>query len=92
MRLNIKPDPYFRRDGFNIHTDHYINLSEAALGGPTRIKTLHGEANINIEPGTQDGQEKVFKDFVLNLLRILLINNRACPNCHQTKTKEEITI
>jgi len=62
--LTIKPDPYFRRDGSDIYTDYYINVSEAVLGGMAKVKTLHGEIDTVIEKGTQDGDKKKFEGLV----------------------------
>ena len=37
------------RDGQNLHYDHYISFSDAALGGTTQIPTITGIVKIKIE-------------------------------------------
>jgi len=61
VKLTIKPDTYFRRDGADVHTDYYINLSDAVLGGMGRVKTLYGDIDLPIEKGTQDGYQTKFE-------------------------------
>lgn len=42
LRVNVKPDPYFKREGFDIYTTSYLNISEAVLGTKVDVKTLYG--------------------------------------------------
>lgn len=58
IKVNVKEDPYFKRDKYDIHTDRYVTVSEAILGGDTKIKTLTGEIKIDINPGTQHNDRK----------------------------------
>jgi len=33
IKIRVKEHPYFKREKFDIHTDKYITVSEAILGG-----------------------------------------------------------
>lgn len=33
IKINVKPHPYFTRQGFDIHVTKKLNLSQALLGG-----------------------------------------------------------
>lgn len=75
MKIKIKTHPYFKREQYDIHTVNYISISQAVLGGKIKIKTLYGDVQVNIEPGTNDGDTKKllnyvkkFFDFSKNLL------------------------
>lgn len=59
ITFRVKPDPEFKRDGFDIVTEKEISISEAALGANIKIKTLEGEIVFKIPIGTKSGQ--VFK-------------------------------
>jgi molecular chaperone DnaJ len=62
MKVSVTPSNYFTRMGNDIHTYMPINLTEAVLGVHRTIKTLHGELDIKIPSGTQDGDMKKLKD------------------------------
>lgn len=51
----VKPDIYFKRDGFDITTEALVTVSEAVLGHKFSVKTLDGEKDIRIAMGTPDG-------------------------------------
>lgn len=42
IRVNVKSDPYFRREDFDIYTTAYLNISEAVLGTKVNVKTIYG--------------------------------------------------
>ena len=44
------------RDGQNLHFDHYISFSDAALGASCEIPTVTGKVKINLEEGIQSGK------------------------------------
>lgn len=58
IKVNVKDHHYFKRDKFDIHTDKYITVSEAILGGETTVKTLTGDMKLKITPGTQHNDRK----------------------------------
>ncbi|NQX82685.1 MAG: molecular chaperone DnaJ [Flavobacteriaceae bacterium] len=45
-----------KREGVNLHTDIYINFSEAVLGVSKEVDTANGKVKINIEEGVQSGK------------------------------------
>jgi DnaJ-class molecular chaperone len=53
ISLDIKPHPRFRREGQDVYVDEEIPFTTAVLGGTKQIKTLNGELNLKIRPGTQ---------------------------------------
>lgn len=46
IRLNVKSDPYFGREGYDIVTTSYITISQAVLGTTVNVKTLAGDREI----------------------------------------------
>jgi molecular chaperone DnaJ len=57
IRVTVKPDPYFKREGADIYTDAFITISQAVLGGTTEVKTLNGTQNLRFDRGVQHGQK-----------------------------------
>ena len=58
IKITVKGHQYFKRDKFDIHTNKYITVSEAILGGQTTVKTLSGNIELDINPGTQHNDRK----------------------------------
>ncbi len=56
VKLHVKPDPLFVREGNNLVTVFKIKLSDALLGGSYTIKTLDGDEAISIPIGTTHGE------------------------------------
>lgn len=59
VRIQVRPDKRFERDGYNIISRIKIDMIQAALGTAYQVETIDGEATLKIPPGTQPG--KVFK-------------------------------
>ena len=53
--VHVSPHDHFRRDGSHVRTDVPISFSLAALGGRVRVRTLDGEEEMEVPPGTQTG-------------------------------------
>jgi len=53
LRIIVKSDPIFKRDGFDILIDVPVTYAEAALGANIIVPTLDGEATLVIPDGTQ---------------------------------------
>lgn len=53
VKLRVKPDSFFRRDGRNIHCTVKITAPQAVLGTKLKIRTLDGKIVLKIHPGTQ---------------------------------------
>lgn len=56
IKITVKPDTYFKRDGFDIMTSTYISIPQAVLGVSLDVKTLYGDQKVEVPPGTADGQ------------------------------------
>ncbi|HYC61626.1 MAG TPA: molecular chaperone DnaJ [Thermoanaerobaculia bacterium] len=54
--IHVGEHPTFRRRDFDIHSEHTINFTQAALGGDTEIVTVDGVESLKIAPGTQPNQ------------------------------------
>jgi len=48
----MNQNPKFKREGFDIISEHKITLTQAIIGGDCEIKTINGKLNINIPQGT----------------------------------------
>ncbi len=55
IRIRVKLDPYFIREGNDINTKKYINFTQAALGDKVDIETVNGFVKLKIPKGTQSG-------------------------------------
>jgi len=53
VQVVVEPDQYFVRDGFDVHTEVPISLTQAVLGGTVDVKTLSGEVEMKIPKGCQ---------------------------------------
>ena len=51
IKLHIKADPAFTRDGTNLTTTLNIKLTEALLGGEHKVRSLEGDETIHIPAG-----------------------------------------
>jgi molecular chaperone DnaJ len=55
VKLRVKPDSFFTRDGRNIRCSVKISAPQAVLGTKLKIRTLDGKIVLKIHPGTQPG-------------------------------------
>jgi hypothetical protein len=76
--VKVRPHPYFKRENYDIYTANQINISQAVLGGNIKVKTLYGDVNVYVDPGTNDGDTKKLLNYVC------LVNNLGN---NQTSTK-----
>lgn len=58
IQVKVTPHPKFLRNGQDILSDAYINISTAALGGTVEVETLEGTVKVTVEPGTNSGESK----------------------------------
>lgn len=56
VRLRVRPDQMFRRDGFDLLSRRIISISQATLGGRVNVKTIDGDVELEIPSGTQSGK------------------------------------
>ena len=53
IEIIVSPHPVFKRQDTNIFSTVPISFTKAALGGPIRIRTVDGEVEYEVKPGTQ---------------------------------------
>ena len=56
VRVHVKEDKVFERDGNNIHITIPVSFSELALGGAISVPTLDKPVKLKLAPGTPDGR------------------------------------
>ena len=53
--INVKEDPIFERDGYDINTEIPITYMQAVLGDEIVVPCIDGKVRYNIPEGTQSG-------------------------------------
>ncbi|MCL4131815.1 UNVERIFIED_CONTAM: hypothetical protein GTU68_032917 [Idotea baltica] len=48
VRVSVAKSDYFRREGSDVHTDVSVSLSQAVLGGATRIKGIYEDVTLQV--------------------------------------------
>jgi DnaJ-class molecular chaperone len=43
ITVRVNPSQHFKREGVNIHSNHYITVTEAILGSSTTVRTAYGK-------------------------------------------------
>jgi molecular chaperone DnaJ len=61
VRVRVRPDPRFVREGDDIFSTVDLTMTQAALGARVSIPTLDGETELNFAPGTQPGEVVVLR-------------------------------
>ncbi len=61
--VNVRPHPFFERDGYNVWCEVNISFAQAALGAELMIPTLYGKVKQTIHPGTQPGEVVKMRDY-----------------------------
>ena len=56
VKVHIRPDPRFKKDGPNLITELNIKLSDALLGTDYTVATLDGDEAISIPAGVTHGE------------------------------------
>jgi DnaJ-class molecular chaperone len=51
IQVVVEPDPYFTRDGLDLHVELPVPVSTALLGGAVDVVTLDGMAKLTIPSG-----------------------------------------
>jgi len=55
LKIRVKPDKRFERDGYDIKSKAEIKFSQAALGDKIEVATVDGPVKLKIPEGTQSG-------------------------------------
>lgn len=61
VEVRVAEDERFERDGSDLISIVSIPATEAMLGTTVTVPTLEGEEEVEVEPGTQPGTEKVLR-------------------------------
>lgn len=68
--LSIKPHPFFKRDGANVHGTVPISMVTAALGGSINVPTIDGtKVKVTIPEGTQNEHQFRLRGKGMSVLR-----------------------
>jgi molecular chaperone DnaJ len=61
VRVRVRPDKRFVRDGDDILSTVDLTMTQASLGANVTIPTLDGDVGVELEPGTQPGEVVVLR-------------------------------
>lgn len=90
IKISVKPDPYFRRDGCDIYTDIKLSIAQAVLGDTIDAKTVYGMRKITVPPGTNHGSKiKIPNEGVKKLDSELKGDHYCVCNVHVPKSLNE---
>eukprot|EP00173_Palmaria_palmata_P001821 Plantae.Rhodophyta-Palmaria_palmata.ctg20674.p1 GENE.Plantae.Rhodophyta-Palmaria_palmata.ctg20674~~Plantae.Rhodophyta-Palmaria_palmata.ctg20674.p1 ORF type:complete len:287 (+),score=40.17 Plantae.Rhodophyta-Palmaria_palmata.ctg20674:85-861(+) len=56
IEVRVKEDDYFHREDDDLHVVAPISIAQAALGGKVAVRTVDGEEEITVRPGTQSDE------------------------------------
>ncbi len=56
LAVNVRNDPFWKRDGNNLKIEVPVSFSEAAMGAQIPVPTMDGTVTLKIPAGTQSGQ------------------------------------
>ncbi len=59
VRVRVKRDPRFVREGDDVYSTIDLTITDAALGAVRTIETLDGEVELSFEAGTQPGEIRI---------------------------------
>ena len=57
VELNVRPHPFFRRDGQDIHMDLNVSLTEVVEGARVQAPTASGPVSLTIPAGANSGKQ-----------------------------------
>jgi len=55
VQVNVRPHPYFKREGQDIYVEKEISYPQAVLGGVVKVPIIDGSIQLKIRPGTKIG-------------------------------------
>jgi molecular chaperone DnaJ len=61
VRVHVRPDPRFVREGNDVYSTVSLTMTQAALGATVTVPTLDGDHELAFEPGTQPGATAVLR-------------------------------
>jgi molecular chaperone DnaJ len=54
--ISVRDHPKFTRRDYDIHSEHAVHYTQAALGGDLTVETIDGQDSLKIPAGTQPNQ------------------------------------
>jgi molecular chaperone DnaJ len=69
VRIHVRPDPRFVRDGNDIISAIDLTMAQAALGVRVTVPTLDGGQELELQAGTQPGEIKVLRGMGMPVLQ-----------------------
>jgi len=57
LRVHVKSDPRFERDGNTLYTTKKIGFTQAALGDEVDVETIEGKVKLKVPAATQSGDK-----------------------------------
>lgn len=79
IRVFVEPSKKYKRDGYNIRSEHEINYLQAVLGDEVEVETLHGKEKLVIPPGIQNN-------------KVLTISNKGVPISDKSNGDHQVKI
>lgn len=61
VNLAVEPDPFFSRDGADIHVTVPISMTQAVLGCTLTVPTIRGEVDLTIPSGSQPSDKLLMR-------------------------------
>jgi molecular chaperone DnaJ len=61
VRVRVRPDPRFSREGNDLLSTLDLTMTQAALGAVVMLPTIDGEERVEFAPGTQPGSVAVLR-------------------------------
>jgi molecular chaperone DnaJ len=61
VRVRVRPDPRFVREGNDVYSQVDLTIVQAALGATVNVDTLDGEAELELPAGVQPGEVRVLR-------------------------------
>ena len=95
IKLHVKSDSRFRREGMNIISDLNIKLTDALLGGEYSVDTLDGAIKVKIPSGTSTNETLRIKSKGIPMNEskrgdLLIKLNVQLPKKHSRKAKKVV--
>lgn len=61
VSLRVESDPFFERDGADVHVTVPLSIATLVLGGSVPVPTVRGEVELTVPPGTQPSDTLVMR-------------------------------
>ena len=85
VRVRVRTDPRFVREGDDIMSTVDLNVVEAALGKSVTVETLEGPLALEFDPGTQPGEIRVLRGRGMPSCRASAAAITACSSTSRSR-------